>query len=42
LVRQNLKLTYEQRVVKHQQARRAAEELKRAGLRMRAGAASAR
>lgn len=35
LVRENLKLTAQQRMEKHQRARRTAEELKRAGRRMR-------
>jgi hypothetical protein len=37
LLRQNLKLTPQERLEKHQRARRTAEKLKRAGRRMRLG-----
>ena len=42
LLRQNLKLTAQERIEKHQRARRTAEELKRAGRRMRSALGSAR
>src|SRR4051812_35251453 len=37
LLRENLKLTPDERIEKHQRARRMAEELRRAGMRLRSG-----
>ncbi len=42
LLRENLKLTAQERMEKHQRARRTAEELRRAGRRMRSARAPAR